>query len=98
MSVVLSLLFALLATVVAQREFASRADFLVASARAPTEIWLLMVYVLSLSSLFISLLLSNCYFTIYESYAPWCGHCKKFAPQFERVARDLETMRPGDLY
>lgn len=30
--------------------------------------------------------------SLIQFYAPWCGHCQKFAPTFERVASLLEGM------
>jgi thiol-disulfide isomerase/thioredoxin len=29
-----------------------------------------------------------------EFYAPWCGHCRKFAPQFDTLAHRLLSVRP----
>jgi len=41
---------------------------------------------------FDDLVINNDKDVLVEFYAPWCGHCKKLEPQYNKLAKDFETV------
>ncbi|KAK9750364.1 hypothetical protein RND81_02G191200 [Saponaria officinalis] len=51
-------------------------------------------FVLTLDHTNFSSVVASHDFLVVEFYAPWCGHCKKLAPEFEKAAATLSSHDP----
>lgn len=52
-------------------------------------------YVLTLDHSNFSEIVSKHKFIVVEFYAPWCGHCKNLAPEYEKAASVLSSNEPA---
>jgi protein disulfide-isomerase/protein disulfide-isomerase A1 len=44
-----------------------------------------------------SMLFSDTYDALFEVYAPWCGHCKKLEPEYEKIGKKVKKEGLDDI-